>query len=277
MCNLHIKPIVSLPAAGRRHLDPEAGNLTERRPPSVEARKTIVRLCDEVNSARWTIPARGSSAKSESRCSARPSNPTIGARPILRRRSPSRLSAWRRHAGRESPKGGPSGCPSWVPAPLASSWPHPMRFNASPCSRSSRASSRSLTRVPPFVSVTRYPGPYPLRTGPVECSQGRLPDRCRLPHPSFRSAPCCEQRLPSRVPFQSGLGGNRRELKDLVSCWQRQRWLGQGLRSNPIRASNGCMRRTALASALSRRFERSSATGVASSKACSRPLKLRAT
>ena len=189
MCNLHIKPIVSLPAAGRRHLDPEAGNLAERRPPSVEARKTIVRLCDEVNSARWTIPARGSSARSESRCSARPSNPTIGARPILRRRSPSRLSAWRRHAGRESPKGRPLlGAPRGRLTPLASSWPHPMRFNASPCSRSSRASSRSLARVPPFVSVTRYPGPYPLRTSArSNVPKARLPDRCRLPHPSFRS------------------------------------------------------------------------------------------
>ena len=31
------------------------------------------------------------------------------------------------------------------------SGPHPMRFNASPCSRSSRASSRSIARVPPFT------------------------------------------------------------------------------------------------------------------------------
>jgi hypothetical protein len=44
----------------------------------------------------------------------------------------------------------PSGCPSSAPDPLASSWPHPMRFKPSACPRSKRASSRSLARVPPL-------------------------------------------------------------------------------------------------------------------------------
>jgi hypothetical protein len=37
-----------------------------------------------------------------------------------------------------------------APKPLASSWVHPMRFKAPLCSRSSRASSRSIARVPPL-------------------------------------------------------------------------------------------------------------------------------
>ena len=207
MCNLHIKPIVSLPAAGRRHLDPEAGNLTERRPPSVEARKTIVRLCDEVNSARWTIPARGSSAKSESRCSARPSNPTIGARPILRRRSPSRLSGLAAARRPRVAKGAP---PFWVP--LVGACPLGL-FLASPdalqCLALLPQQPRQFPQPRPRAAFCkRYPIPRALPSsdfGPVECSQGRdcrIAADCRTlrseVQPFIRRVPCLRL-VPCRI------------------------------------------------------------------------------
>jgi hypothetical protein len=53
--------------------------------------------------------------------------------------------------------------PGTYPARSLIAWPQPMRFNTSPCSRSSRASSRSLARVPPCKGYA-IPAPYPLRT-----------------------------------------------------------------------------------------------------------------
>ena len=97
MCNLHINQLFPFQQRADDASIPRPAILP-RDHHHPWKRKNIVRLRDEVNSARWKIPAHGSSARSESRCSARPSNPTIGARPILRGRSPSRLSAWRRHA-----------------------------------------------------------------------------------------------------------------------------------------------------------------------------------
>lgn len=50
--------------------------------------------------------------------------------------------------------------------------PHPMRFNASACSRSSRATSRNSSRVPPLkprMADRRLPS---SDFGPVDFSQG---------------------------------------------------------------------------------------------------------
>ncbi len=155
MCNLHINQLFPFQQRADDASIPRPAILP-RDHHHPWKRKNIVRLRDEVNSARWKIPAHGSSARSESRCSARPSNPTIGARPILRGRSPrsiERLAATRQSRQRSAPSGCPSSADSY-PAGLAGAGGGP------PSSSSSSPPPRdgSDTTAAPTGSIRRWRG-----------------------------------------------------------------------------------------------------------------------
>jgi hypothetical protein len=114
----------------------------------VEARKTIVRPCDEV---KCSVDDPGPRQFGEVRVEVQRSTVDPYERSKADPEEAITESIERLAAARESPKGGPLlGAPRGCLTPLASSWPHLMRFNASPCSRSSRPSSRSIARVPPW-------------------------------------------------------------------------------------------------------------------------------
>jgi len=78
-------------------------------------------------------------------------------------------------------------------------WPHPMRFNASHCSRSSRPSSRSIARVPP-LNAFRLALAWALEPGAnASRTYGRYNNRRAYRHLTYTKGKSDEQKTGYRM------------------------------------------------------------------------------